>query len=408
MKVCVVAEYYPRRRDPALGVWTHRQALATRAAGADVRVLVLERPVPPVSAFTAAARGDPRPLARALREMAAQPRRDVLDGLPVEYVRFIAPARERAYATWHRWARRPLERALERLDDSWGIDLVHAHYVLPAGGAARRLAARRGKPLVVSVHGGDVLGRVLSGPPARARVGGVLRAADAVLCNSRATLERSAALAGSEGNMRVVHLGAGAPETSDRAEPRAEAGPLVATVGNLIARKRHADMVRALHLLAERLPGIRWRVIGDGPERDALQALATEVGVATRIDWLGRLPPGQALAELARCQLMAMPSVDEAFGVAYVEALACGLPAIGCRGEGGPEEIARLGDAMILVPPGDPEALARAIEAVLADRDRLRELSAAARRMAAEHFSWERCGQATVAAYEDALAGARG
>jgi len=50
MRVCVVAEYYPRRRDPVLGVWAHRQALAARDAGAEVRVLALERPLPSTAA----------------------------------------------------------------------------------------------------------------------------------------------------------------------------------------------------------------------------------------------------------------------------------------------------------------------------------------------------------------------
>ena len=51
MRVCVVAEYYPRRRDPVLGVWAHRQALAARDAGAEVHVLALERPVPSAAAL---------------------------------------------------------------------------------------------------------------------------------------------------------------------------------------------------------------------------------------------------------------------------------------------------------------------------------------------------------------------
>jgi glycosyltransferase involved in cell wall biosynthesis len=85
--------------------------------------------------------------------------------------------------------------------------------------------------------------------------------------------------------------------------------------------------------------------------------------------------------------------------VAYVEALACGVPAIGLRGEGGPEEIAALGDGMTLVPPGDPAALAAAI----ADTRGLEQRAGAARATAAEHFTWEATGRATVAAYEDAL-----
>ena len=71
MRVCVVAEYYPRRRDPVLGVWAHRQALAARAAGAEVRVLALERPVPPLALARAALGGHPRALAGWLGEVLA-------------------------------------------------------------------------------------------------------------------------------------------------------------------------------------------------------------------------------------------------------------------------------------------------------------------------------------------------
>src|SRR2546423_14259268 len=64
MRVCVVAEYYPRRRDPVLGVWAHRQAVAARDAGAEVLVLVLERPLPSAVAGSAPGRGRPPPPAR--------------------------------------------------------------------------------------------------------------------------------------------------------------------------------------------------------------------------------------------------------------------------------------------------------------------------------------------------------
>ena len=394
MRVCVVAEYYPRRRDPVLGVWAHRQAVAARDAGADVRVLVLERPVPPVAAVSAG----PRAAAAELAAMARQPRRDELDGIPVEYVRFLAPPRRGGYASWDRWASRPLTSALERTHAEWPIDVVHAHYALPAGGAAAGFCARRGIPLAVSIHGGDVLGPELRSPVARAHVAEVLRGAAVVLCNSRATLDATAALAGGAERMRIVHLGASAPEHPG---PRREQ-PTVVTLGHVVPRKRHADVARAVRLARREVTDLRWLVIGDGPERPALERLAGELGLDGAVELAGQLAPDDALAELARCHVMALPSVDEAFGVAYVEALACGVPAIGCRGEGGPEEIAAAGPGMVLVPPGDIEALARAITDVL-EPGSLRELAAAARRTAAERFSWEACGRATVAAYEDAL-----
>ena len=84
MRVAVVAEFYPRRHDPVLGVWAHRQALAARDAGADVSVFVLHRLVPP--------RRDPG----ALWALVRQPARAQLDGLEVRYVRYVSPPRSRA------------------------------------------------------------------------------------------------------------------------------------------------------------------------------------------------------------------------------------------------------------------------------------------------------------------------
>jgi teichuronic acid biosynthesis glycosyltransferase TuaC len=394
MRVCVVAEYYPRRRDPVLGVWAHRQALAARDAGADVRVLALERPVPPASSLGSAGK-----LARAVAGTVTQPRRDTLDGLEVEYVRFVSPPRERSYATWDRWARGPLSKALAKLHADQPLDLVHAHYALPAAGAALSFTEEEQLPLAISVHGGDVLGPLVSTPQARARIGGVLRRASVVLCNSRDTLIRCSALTGSTARMSVVHLGAAAPE--DPPPKRDE--PTIATLGHVIPRKRHVDVLHALTVLGAPLPDVHWVVIGDGPERATLGRLATQLGVNDRIDWLGQLPPDEALNELARCHVMALPSLDEAFGVAYVEAMACGVPAIGCKGEGGPEEISGYGEGMLLVPPRDPDTLAGEIAGLLTDEERLTELSQAARKTAADEFSWEHCGHATVKAYERAI-----
>ena len=87
MKVAVVAEYYPRAADPVLGVWAHRQALAAREAGAEVRVLVLHRLVPPKAAVRALD-------LRAASEILRQPRRATLDGIEVSYVRFASPSHD--------------------------------------------------------------------------------------------------------------------------------------------------------------------------------------------------------------------------------------------------------------------------------------------------------------------------
>lgn len=414
MKVAVVAEFYPRRSDPVLGVWAHRQALAVREAGVELQVLVLHRLVPPHAALS---RG-PSATASALRSLLAEPRRQVHDGIEVTYVRYVSPPRERSYHAWGAWAAPALALALRQLRRSFEFELIHAHNAVPAADAARR--ARLGVPLVTSVHGGDVLYTAPRSERGRRAVAHGLRASDLVLANS----EGIADLARDYGarQTRVVHLGADpngqlgsspASTPSDRgshspASPFTGRGssvptPTLVTVGHLVARKRHADVLRALAVLSARHPTLRYVIVGDGPERAALQELAAQLGVSDRVELCGQLSPAEALERMRGCTLLAMPSTEEAFGVAYVEAMAAGLPAIGCRGEPGPEEIAAAGGGMVLVPPGDIERLSQRIDELLSDPSLLRETSRRARETVAGNFTWRQCAEQTLSAYEQAL-----
>lgn len=391
MKVAVVAEFYPRSSDPVLGVWAHRQALAVRELGVELRVLVLHRLVPPRSAF---ARGAGT-AAGALRGLLAEPHRQVHDGIEVTYVRYLSPPRNRSYDAWGAWAAPALALALRSLRRSFEFELIHAHNAVPAADAVRR--ARLGVPLVTSVHGGDVLYTGPRSERGRQAVERGLRASDLVLANSDGIAE----LARSYGarQTRVVHLGA------DLEARRASVAstPTLVTVGHLVARKRHADVLRALAVLSARHPTLRYLVIGDGPERAALEDLAAQLGVSDRVEVCGQLPPGEALERMRACTLLVMPSTEEAFGVAYVEAMAAGLPAIGCRGEPGPEEIAAAGGGMVLVPPGDIERLSQRIDELLSDPALLRETSRRARETVAANFTWRQCGEQTLSAYEQVL-----
>ncbi|MGP0103572.1 MAG: glycosyltransferase [Solirubrobacteraceae bacterium] len=396
-RVAVVAEFYPSRRDPVLGIWAHRQALAARDAGAELQVLVLHRLVPPRSSLAAGPGG----ARRALAELVREPRKQTRDGLAVTYVPYVSPPRERSYASWGAWAAPPLALALRRLARSFPFELVHAHNAVPAGDAVRR--ARLRAPMIVSVHGGDVMYTARRSQEGADAVAHGLGAAALVLANSHGIAEL--ARAHGAGETRVVHLGTELPSAQRPAlRGGREAAPTLVTVAHLVARKRHADVLRALAVLSPRHPTLRYAVIGDGPERIALEGLAARLGVAERVDFHGQLAPQEAIERARRCTLFVMPSTEEAFGVAYVEAMAAGVPAIGCRGEPGPEEIAAAGDGFLLVPPGDIERLTQRIDELLSDPRRLREAGQRARATVAANFTWERCGEQTLAAYEHVLA----
>jgi teichuronic acid biosynthesis glycosyltransferase TuaC len=379
VRVLVVAEYYPRAGDPVLGVWAHRQAMAARDAGADVRVLVLHRPIPPAAAVRSL------DLDRALA-VVRQPRRAELDGIDVHYAPYVSPPRPWSYGAWGAWAAPAVRRELAERP----VDLIHAHYPVPAGDAVRRVSPAT--PLVLSVHSHDPLG----GGGANARR--ALAHARLALANSSGTARRC--IDAGARHTRVVHLGSDVPP-SPVAPP---AAPTLVTVAHLFARKRHADVLAAMALLRARQPALRYVIVGDGPERPRLEGLASSLGV--EVEFRGRLAPEEAVGAARGATIFVLPSVDEALGVAYLEAMGGGVPAIGCQGEAGPEEISAAGGGIVLIPPRSPAALAETVDSLLRDPARLGTLGREARTTVERGFTWQRCGMETVAAYEAALAGA--
>ena len=390
MRVAVVAEYYPRLRDPAWGIWAHRQAMAVREHGAEVRVTVMDRPLP--SRADVSALPNPGPLAHWARRFVDPEGQTVMDGIPIRYVRFFAPPRPLSYATWGWWGARAVRRAL---DHNWRPDLVHAHYAVPAGDAALRWIGRGNDvPLVVSVHGGDLSYTAARSERGRETVTRVLRAADAVIANSEVTRRGIEELTGPLPTLEVIHPGADVPDAIAERAPV----PTLVTVAHLEAHKNQAAVIRALAALKGRHPDLRYELIGKGPDQDSLADLATRLGVADRVEFLGSMTHPAALEQMGRGHVHVMPSVHDAFGVAHVEAMAAGLPAIGGAGTGA-EDIAAAGEGMLLVPAGDDAALAREIDRLVSDMAGRDRLGAAARRTVIAHFTWERNGERTAAVY---------
>jgi glycosyltransferase involved in cell wall biosynthesis len=145
--------------------------------------------------------------------------------------------------------------------------------------------------------------------------------------------------------------------------------------------------VRALPLVADVVPGIRFLFVGDGPERERLERLVRELGVGDHARFLGSRPHDQMPGLLASGELAVFPSLMEATSVAALECMACGIPVVATNVGGLPEIV----DSSVgaLVPPADPEALAAAIVETLDRPDRL-DAGARARRRVVEHWSNDR------------------
>jgi glycosyltransferase involved in cell wall biosynthesis len=249
-------------------------------------------------------------------------------------------------------------------------DLVHAHW-LPSGAVA--LTTR--KPFVVQLWGTDV--ELARRAPWLARR--VLERARLTICASNALADSARELGAKA--VRVIPSAVELPErVGEPADP-----PEVLFVGRLSPEKGILDLVQAAD-------GIPLTVAGDGPLRDRVPGALGFVQHTA-------LPP---LYE--RAAVVAVPSHREGFGVACAEAMAHARPVV-ASAVGGLLDLVVDGETGMLVPPRDIPALRGALERLLADPDLRRRLGEAGRARVQERFSWPAVTDATIAAYEDALAG---
>ena len=282
---------------------------------------------------------------------------------------------------------------------------------------AVRIAAWRGRPVVVNYRGGEAATFLA-------------RAAGAV----RSTLRSAQALVVPSGFLQHVFAGHGVqtrivPNIVDTerfapARPAAAAAPVAAAaaaagagavdpIGPRLVVTRNlepiydiATALRAFARILERQPRATLAIAGTGPERAALEALAHELGVADRVRFTGRLAPNEVAALCAAADVMLNPARVDNMPNSVLEALAAGVPVVSTNVGGVPFIVAH-GETALLVPPGDAEAMASAALAVLDDaalRERLRRNG----RAAVEQYTWPRVGPQWLALYAELRGESRG
>jgi glycosyltransferase involved in cell wall biosynthesis len=172
--------------------------------------------------------------------------------------------------------------------------------------------------------------------------------------------------------------------------------PLVLAIGRLIEQKDHATLLDAFARVHRDLPAARLAILGWGRLEEATKNRVRELGLQDAVLLPGRVEPA---AWLARADVFAHTSRWEGFGIVLLEAMLAGLPVVATRVSAVPEIVVD-GVTGLLVPPGDEEAVAAALAALLADPERRRSLGEAGRRRAHDEFSVARMTDRTIALYE--------
>ncbi|MBC8161321.1 MAG: glycosyltransferase family 4 protein [Roseiflexaceae bacterium] len=179
--------------------------------------------------------------------------------------------------------------------------------------------------------------------------------------------------------------------------PRQSDGRTILCVARQYPRKHIADLLQAMALVRERVPDACAVIVGDGPEHANLRALAAELNLGAGVRFLGALPDDDDVRRwYRRADIFCLPSVQEGFGMVFVEAMASGLPVVATTAAAIPEVVPR-NRAGLLVPPAYPEALAHALVELLNNPDQ-RATFGSYGQQHVQQYDWDRVARQFLAA----------
>ena len=179
---------------------------------------------------------------------------------------------------------------------------------------------------------------------------------------------------------------------------------LIVYLGRLRKYKCVHFVIQAMKPVRERVPGARLVVVGDGPYRRNLEALASSLGLSDAVEFRGHVTQDEKVRLLSQAAVTANPSPKEGWGLTVVEANACGVPVVASRSPGLVDSV-RDGQTGLLVEHGSVEQLAGKLVEILVDRGLRERLSAGAIEWA-QQFSWDKCGALSAGVIEE-VAGAQ-
>jgi len=283
-----------------------------------------------------------------------------------------------------------LRELMQRRD----LDILHVHYAVPhalCAWMAREMLPGCRTRIVTTLHGTDItiLGR---DPSYREVIRFGLQRSDAVVCVSHWLEQQTREVFDFTGPVAVVPNFVDQRRFRPRTDARmrhelgGDAAPLLLHTSNFRPLKRATDTADVLARLAHREALLV--LVGDGPDLPLVRDAAARLGVGGRLRVLGEVPDAETVT--AACDIALFPSSSESFGLAALEAMACGLPVVASRVGGLPEVVAH-GETGFLAPVGDTAAMALHVQALLDDPALRARLGAAAVRRATETYSLVRC-----------------
>lgn len=390
MNILVVSHMYPYPANSNKGIFVHQQNLELQRQGCQLTVFA-PRPWAPFPLNL---------INQRWGHYCSMSKAPAVDGINAQRLPYLAFPGGFGMASCGRRLYRALKKTVSDFHNNKPFHLIHAHTIFPDGQAGLFLKKQLGIPLVVTVHGKDVQQTAFRSNRCLQAIIHVIREADIVIAVSAKIKGMLDQLTKMPEKTVVINNGFNSSGYLD-IKSSGPAGAII-SVSNLVKSKGIAFNIQAVAALRHKYPHIRYTVVGGGQEAASLQQLARDLHVQELVEFTGQVSNKNVPGFLAKAQVFSLPSSMEGFGIAYLEAMAAGLPVIGCRGEG-IADVVRSGETGLLIEPNNLDALVTAMDQMLADPDWTRRMGLRARNLALNKLSWQANADKTINLFKELI-----
>jgi glycosyltransferase involved in cell wall biosynthesis len=396
IKVLCLAEMYPSSVNAYLGSFIHSQNRALMEKGIEIKVI---SPVPWIPF--------PLSLKEQWGKLSRIPGKEVLDGIEVCHPRRPILPKGLAFHLNGSLYYKCIYQFVIELLDRFEFDLIHAHVALPDGLAGAFLAKEIRRPLIITVHGKDTANAQWStahrNPDCKAAILKAFMSSSKIVAVSNYVKHSILEVYPALDSKKIAVIQGGVDITKSHIREEKQSNTIrILSVGPLIPLKGHEFTIDAMKEVVKAFPNCRLTIIGEGEEKTKLMRQVAGNELQDFVSILNILPHEQLLELMSICDIFVLPSWAEGLGIVYLEAMASGLPVIGCKGQG-IEDIVTHEETGFLVEPKNSQQLASLLLELLRDEGVRRKIGKAGKEVILRNYQWGNNATKHVQLYESLI-----
>ncbi len=396
MKILIISHMYPSTFNEVSGIFIHKQVKELKKQGCEIKVI---SPLPWI----------PFPinyLSKKWNKYSKISQKVVKEGIEVYYPRFLEFPKTLFFASSGERMFNGIQETVKKIYKNFKFDIVHSHDALPDGYAGTKISRKYKKPLIVTIHGDDFQQTIFKNSKYKKIIKKIIDFSAKTITVS-GKLEKIGKKNLQINPNKIIKISNGINLNDIRKNMKEDIEKyakkrIILSVSNLIKTKGIDLNLQAMVRLKKKYLNLIYLIIGEGSERKKLENITKTLGLQNNVRFIGEISYSEVMRYMSFCDILSLPSWNEAFGVVYIEAMAQGKPVIGCKGEG-IEDFVENGKTGLLVKPQDVDSLVGVLDFLLSHPEEAQKIGKRARDVILESYTWEKNAEKTIEVYKEVL-----